>query len=744
MKNVSLTDAPLKYWVAALQRRLGNALDSARAPAWVLFIGIAFTLLSTRIAWDVADREARLQTDAAAFRVTTRIVESFAEYESLLRVAGNLIAPSAINSLEGIRGFMLGDILSRQYGAATFLSFVRKIPHAGLPAYERAMRSRLTTDENSIGSMRLQARGTGNHYLLESSVSTSAQHPVAGTDFALDPVMMECMQVAESSQGMVLITSQSADPATSLQPPVLLARVRNPLSAHPDGDALGFLLMGVNLKQIIDPVLTTEPSGRLAVTIALVQKLPQGPARQAAPTPLYSTEPIQPGKAGARQPPDNPATQREFLFGGAQLNITVKSERVKARGINAYLPWLVLLGSASIAALSFLVVRRTQHGLVRAEALARMRGTEVHQSNQRFRDLVESSSDWIWEVDRHYRFTYASPNTHVLLGLAPEELIGRRMNSLAVLGREGRADPVFPFPATSPRAYNSHERQLLRADGTLRTFESSASLVVDERGRFAGLRGIDRDVTEQRRIQMQISELRDKLSENMRANLMEQMLTGLAHELNQPLSAITTYSQACVRLLEMDDPDIGKVSDAMRSTASHALLAADIVKGLRRLTTSRTPHIVRTAVEPLLRNAMTLVDFRIRAAGIDLQLEITPSLPFVWADTVLLTQVCLNLLHNAIDALADSVEKCIRVRVHADSQGNVAIEFLDTGHGIDPKHAEQIFDTRFTTKSEGMGLGLTISRSIMEALNGSLSYAPGPQGGSLFTLNLPFRQMRLS
>ncbi len=734
----------MKYWFGTLQRRLGTALDSARAPAWVLFIGIAFTLVSTRIAWDIADREARLQTDAVASRVTTRIVESLGEYESLLRVAGNLIAPSAVNSLEGIRGFMLGEILSRQYGAATFLSFVRKVPHAGLPAYERAMRSRLTTDENGIGSFRLQAKGTGNHYFLESSVSTSAGHPVAGTDFAHDPVVMEFIQAAESSRGMVLITSRSADPATSLRPPVLLTRVRNPLSANLDSDALGFLLMGVNLKQIIDPILASEPSGRLAVTITLIQKIPQGPARKAATNPLYSTEPFQPGKSGARQSLENPADQREFLFGGARLNITVKSEQLKARGISTYLPWLVLFGSALIAALSFLVVRRTQHGLVRAEELARMRGTEVHQSNQRFRDLVESSSDWIWEVDRSFRFTYASPNTHVLLGVSPEELLGRRMDTLALLGRDGKALPVFPFPDSAPQAYNSHERQLLRADGTLRTFESSASLVVDERGRFAGLRGIDRDVSEQRRIQMQLSDLRDKLSENMRANLMEQMLTGLAHELNQPLSAITTYSQACVRLLEMDDPDIARVRDAMRSTASHALLAADIVKGLRRLTTSRTPHIVRTAVEPLLRNAMTLVDFRIRTAGIDLQLDISPSLPFVWADTVLLTQVCLNLLHNAIDALANAPERRIRVRAHTDDHGNVAIDFSDSGHGIDPQNAERIFDTRFTTKSEGMGLGLTISRSIMEALNGSLSYAPGPRGGSMFTLTLPFRQARQS
>lgn len=725
-----------------LQAVLERLLDSPRAMGYVLALGCLAVLVSTRIAWEAADRESRLQTSAAAERIASRITESFAEHETLLRVAAQLASPARANTLEGIRGFILGEMLGQSYRAVTYLAFVRKVPHGALAEYERSVQAQMKLDESGISGTQLLLGNGPVHLFLEAGVRQTGNLPAQGTDLAADPAIAALLARAEASRGLALLTQQTRGRAL-LQGPALLAVVRNPLSRRPETDTHGALVMGIDVRSIVESVLSTEQAGTWDVVIGPEEAKAAGAEPQAAAQLLYAGSPgLRAAQASKTAPAPRELMQRDFSFAGTLLCINVFNQRRPQPGLISALPWLVFLASSIIVALGWLLLRRMQQQRVRAEAMARMHGVEAEHSQQRFRNLVESSNDWIWEVDRNLRLTYVSPNSHLLLGTAPENLIGRPIQDLAPRGGEGRQHPIFPFAAQTPAAYNRHERQLLRADGSSCLFESSASLIVDPAGRFAGLRGIDRDVTEQRRIQLQMSELRDKLAENMRANLMEQLLSGLAHELNQPLSAITTYAQACVRLLENEPSDLGPVRQALKSTASQALLAADIVKGLRRLTTSRTPHVVRTEIGPLLRNALSLAELRIQSAGVAVRLDLAPELPYVWADPVLLTQVCLNLLHNAIDALAAVRERRLEISARADANGNVSIAFRDNGPGIAPADAERIFDKRFTTKSEGMGLGLTISRSIMEALNGSLSYSPTAGGGSTFTITLPFREAR--
>lgn len=727
---------------ARLRLLLNNLLDSPRAPLYALALGITIVLVSTRIAWEAADRESRLQAAATAERIASRIAESLAEHETLLRVASQMAAPAGVSGLEGIRGFILGDMLAQSYRSVTYLAFVRKVPHAALAAYERSLRSHMVLDESGLSSAVLRTAGGPNHLFLESGVALTGKLPAVGTDLGEDTHFTTMVARAESVRGLTLLPEARGTTPALLQGPALLALVRNPLSRHPDTDSFGALVMGLDVRSMVEGVLSAEPAGTWDVLIA-PESAKTGGAEYQSGLALYTGSAMlrgaQAAKSGAAL---KELVQRELSIGGVPLCISIFNHRRPSPGLIGSLPWLVFLASSTILALLWLLLRRTQAQRIRAEAMARMSGVQAEHSQQRFRNLVESSSDWIWEVDRNLRFTYVSPNTHLLLGIEPEKLIGRPLESLAPPGAEGRQHPMFPFPRPVPTAYNRHERQLVRGDGSQCLFESSASLIIDGDGRFAGLRGIDRDVTEQRRIAVQLSELRDKLAETMQANLMEQLLSGLAHELNQPLSAITSYAQACVRLLENDPGDLGSVRQALKSTASQAMLAADIVKGLRRLTTSRSPHIVRTELGPLLRNALSLADLRIQSAGVAVQMDLAPDLPFVWADPVLLTQVCLNLLHNAVDALAPVQERRIEVRARADAAGNVTIAFRDNGPGIAPADAARIFDKRFTTKSEGMGLGLTISRSILEALNGSLTYAPAPEGGSVFTITLPYRDSR--
>jgi two-component system sensor kinase FixL len=217
---------------------------------------------------------------------------------------------------------------------------------------------------------------------------------------------------------------------------------------------------------------------------------------------------------------------------------------------------------------------------------------------------------------------------------------------------------------------------------------------------------------------------------------MGEMASALAHELNQPLSAIASYMKGSVRLLENETLDRTRLSDALVKAGDQALRAGDIIKRLREFVskgeTERYPEVLGKVVE----EASLLALVGAKEHGVKVSFDFNPATPPAMIDKVQIQQVLLNLIRNAIDAMHASPTRNLRVSVSPEANMAV-IAVADSGPGVAPEMASQLFQPFMTTKAAGMGVGLSISRSIVEAHGGRIWVEDNPGGGALFRFTLP-------
>ena len=218
-----------------------------------------------------------------------------------------------------------------------------------------------------------------------------------------------------------------------------------------------------------------------------------------------------------------------------------------------------------------------------------------------------------------------------------------------------------------------------------------------------------------------------------------EMAAGVAHEINQPLTAITTYAQACIRLLEMPEPSVTEVRDALREIAAQAVRAGAIIRRLRSLVRSSDAPKTPASMNDLIRELEELMRTDARAHEVRLRLELADGLPLVAGDRVQIQHVLLNLLRNALEALLERppAEREVVVRTTRTEEGDVEMSVSDSGGGITPDVAQRMFDPFFTTKEAGTGLGLTISSTIIRTHNGALGHRPNEPNGVCFFVRLP-------
>ncbi len=220
---------------------------------------------------------------------------------------------------------------------------------------------------------------------------------------------------------------------------------------------------------------------------------------------------------------------------------------------------------------------------------------------------------------------------------------------------------------------------------------------------------------------------------------MGEMAAAIAHEINQPLAAISNYALACERLLEAPEPELAEVQGAMRQISGQALRAAEIIRRVRNLVRTRTPRRELADINGLVKELSVLTQGVARLHDVRLSFQFTDGLPPINVDGIQIQQVLLNLIHNAIEALTVSDGNGREVLVSTRRSGTDAIEVsvVDTGPGVDPAIVQQIFDPFCTTKEQGTGLGLAISKSIVEAHRGRLVHRPNAPRGACFVVTLP-------
>jgi PAS domain S-box-containing protein len=247
---------------------------------------------------------------------------------------------------------------------------------------------------------------------------------------------------------------------------------------------------------------------------------------------------------------------------------------------------------------------------------------------------------------------------------------------------------------------------------------------------------VARDVTEIKNAEEQLRASRRELAKVSHQTTMGAMTASIAHEVNQPLTGISTRASAALRWMRADKPDFQKVADALEHIVAASHRAADVVAGVRAMFKKDSSQRLPTDVNGLILTVLSIVRIELEQCKVDVQTHFDEQLPIVQGDKVQLQQVVLNLIMNAIDAMQLVHWRALNVRTQANA-GKVIVSIEDTGIGIDTSKLDQIFKPLFTSKASGMGMGLAICQSIIESHDGRIWASPAATRGSIFQFELP-------
>lgn len=324
-------------------------------------------------------------------------------------------------------------------------------------------------------------------------------------------------------------------------------------------------------------------------------------------------------------------------------------------------------------------------------------------------------------------------------GYQPEEVVGRNVSVLMPSPYSEHHDGYLErYLRTGERRIIGVDRVVIgrRKDGS--TFPMKLTVGKTESEGAVHFTGFIRDLTEREESAGKLEEAQNELARLARLNELGEMASTLAHELNQPLSAIANYVQGCSRLLDKVDAEHAvRMRDALDETAKQALRAGDIIRHLREFVTKgvteRRPEDIREIVEEA--GVLALVGSRER--GIKSMFEFGPETGMVLADRVQVQQVLMNLMRNAMEAMRNSERRELVIRTFGESNNTLTVEVSDTGPGIPDDIAAQLFLPFVTSKANGMGIGLSISKRIIESHGGAITLARNGAGGASFVFTLP-------
>jgi C4-dicarboxylate-specific signal transduction histidine kinase len=247
-----------------------------------------------------------------------------------------------------------------------------------------------------------------------------------------------------------------------------------------------------------------------------------------------------------------------------------------------------------------------------------------------------------------------------------------------------------------------------------------------------------RDITAVRRAEQESRQHQAELVHVCRLSTMGEVATGMAHELNQPLSAIVNYANGCSRRLQSNVGQRQELVDAMGQITNQAQRAGEIIRRLRALVGKQPPIRSRVDLNYLVREVCTFVEFETGKMDLVIELDLEPGEIPVDVDLVQIEQVLLNLVRNALDALQEVSPDARRLTVRTVSLGEDAeVAVQDTGPGIEPERMQSLFEPFYTTKESGMGMGLPISQTILENHGGRIWAEASPRGGAVFRIRLP-------
>jgi two-component system sensor kinase FixL len=387
----------------------------------------------------------------------------------------------------------------------------------------------------------------------------------------------------------------------------------------------------------------------------------------------------------------------------------------------------VFLAVAAVSTLLIAVVLRERERAERA----------LRESEEQFRLIVEHQTELVLKLSPSRHVLFASPSYLAYFGVSENELVGRAF--VADVHEEDRTAMQALWEAVlAPPHMASAETRVMTRDGW-RWLAWSASAIRDAHGNVDAIVAVARDVTARRRAEEQARQHLEQLAHVARVSSMGEMASAIAHEINQPLTAIANYSYACLRLLRSKAASSDEIQQAMQRVASEAERAGEIVRHMRNFVRSEGGRTVEVEVNFLVTEVVRLAAAEARQSGIELATRLDTGLPAVLADSIQIQQVLLNLVRNAVEAmnLAGAEERRIELATRPGNRDFVEITVADTGPGLASTELEKVFEPFYTTKPDGIGIGLALSRSIIDAHGGRLWATANAGPGVTFHLTLP-------
>lgn len=375
----------------------------------------------------------------------------------------------------------------------------------------------------------------------------------------------------------------------------------------------------------------------------------------------------------------------------------------------------------------------------------RLEAEEALRQQMAFRTAMENSLvTGLRARDLEGRITYVNPAFCQMVGYSEEELVGR--------------SPPMPYWAPEVMAEYQHRLQNVlqgtvtpefetifqRPDGTRIPVLIFEAPLVDNDGRHTGWMGSILDISDRKRIEELNREHQEKLQVSSRLATMGEIASMLAHELNQPLAAISSYTTGALNLLARPGVDPATLKPALEQAGTQARRAGQIIRSVHEFVRKREPARHDEDVATMIDSIRALIDMQARPHQASLQIDLPDDLPRVRADRIMIEQVLLNLARNGIEAMAavPLARRVLRIEATHDAvAGQVAVNVIDNGHGIPQDVAERLFSPFFSTKAQGMGMGLNICRTAIEFHGGTLTHRDNPQGGTIFTFTLPASQV---
>ncbi|MDP3672391.1 MAG: PAS domain S-box protein [Telluria sp.] len=400
----------------------------------------------------------------------------------------------------------------------------------------------------------------------------------------------------------------------------------------------------------------------------------------------------------------------------------------------------LLVGSVILLALGLLL----SLGALWRDVARRLAAEDALRQQVAFRTAMENSLvTGLRARDLEGRVTYVNPAFCQIVGLPAEELVGK-VPPMAYWAPEVMDEYQQRFASVlAGTATPQFETVFQRSDGQRIPVLIFEAPLIGSDGRQTGWMGSILDISDRKRAEDLNRQQQEKLQASARLATMGEISSMLAHELNQPLAAISSYTTGALNVLGRAvgsgaPLDAALLKPALEQASAQAQRAGQIIRSVHEFVKKREPERQEISVQNLVDGIRALIELQARKFFVAIQTHIPPDLPPVSADRMMLEQVLLNLTRNAIEAMAGvaPARRILRIAA-AFENGQVTVSVIDRGHGIEPDVAERLFSPFFSTKAEGMGMGLSICRSAIEFHGGTLSHSANPEGGTIFKFALP-------